>query len=71
MNLYNSTRSTNEKISAPEAVLRGIAPDGGLYIRDIVPSIPVEEVAEEAPVAAEEAAAVVLIPAAVEDFKKY
>ena len=46
MNLYNSTRSAAEKISAPEAVLRGIAPDGGLYIRDNVPQIPVEEVAD-------------------------
>jgi len=46
MNLYNSTRSTAEKITAPEAVLRGIAPDGGLYIRNNVPHIPVEEVAD-------------------------
>jgi len=46
MVLYNSTRSIDEKISAPEAVLRGIAPDGGLYIRNSVPNIPVEEVAD-------------------------
>ena len=29
---YHSTRSSREKISAAAAVLRGIAPDGGLYM---------------------------------------
>ena len=30
--LFQSTRSSAEKITAPEAVLRGLAPDGGLYV---------------------------------------
>lgn len=45
MKLYNSTRSDLEKISAPEAVLRGIAPDGGLYIRNEAPLLPPQELA--------------------------
>ncbi len=30
--LYQSTRNNNEQISASSAILRGIAPDGGLYM---------------------------------------
>ena len=30
--LYQSTRNNNEQISASGAILRGIAPDGGLYM---------------------------------------
>lgn len=29
---YFSTRSADEKISAAEAIIRGLAPDGGLYV---------------------------------------
>ena len=43
MNLFISTRGDQNAVSAPEAVLRGIAPDGGLYIRKEVPHIPAEE----------------------------
>jgi len=43
MNLFISTRGDRNAVSAPEAVLKGIAPDGGLYIRSEVPQIPVEE----------------------------
>ena len=46
MELFISTRGDNRGVSAPEAVLRGIAPDGGLYIRKDMPGIPVEEVAD-------------------------
>lgn len=46
MEFYNSTRNHMEKITAPEAILRGIAPDGGLYIRSNVPQISPEEVAD-------------------------
>ena len=30
--LYQSTRNNQEQISASSAILRGIAPDGGLYM---------------------------------------
>lgn len=43
MKLFLSTRGDQHAVSAPEAVLRGIAPDGGLYIRNETPRIPVEE----------------------------
>ena len=46
MELFISTRGDNRAVSAPEAVLRGIAPDGGLYIRKELPQIPVSEVAD-------------------------
>ena len=45
MELFISTRGDASGVTAPEAVLRGIAPDGGLYIRKDMPSIPVEELA--------------------------
>ena len=43
MKLFFSTRGDHEAVSAPEAVLRGIAPDGGLYVRGEMPQIPLEE----------------------------
>ena len=38
-----STRGLSAPVDAPEAVLRGIAPDGGLYIPDEIPAIPPQE----------------------------
>lgn len=43
MKLFLSTRGDRRAVSAPEAVLRGIAPDGGLYIRNTMPKIDVAE----------------------------
>ena len=43
MKQFFSTRGDGNAVSAPEAVLRGIAPDGGLYIRNEMPRIPVHE----------------------------
>ena len=43
MKQFFSTRGDGNAVSAPEAVLRGIAPDGGLYIRNEMPRIPVQE----------------------------
>ena len=43
MKLFFSTRGDREAVSAPEAVLRGIAPDGGLYVRGDFPQIPLGE----------------------------
>ncbi|MEG2074616.1 MAG: threonine synthase, partial [Angelakisella sp.] len=36
---YISTRNSAHKVSAAEAILRGIAPDGGLYIPEAIPQI--------------------------------
>ena len=38
-----STRGLSAPVDAQEAVLRGIAPDGGLYIPDEIPAIPPQE----------------------------
>lgn len=43
MELFISTRGNAQGVTAPEAVLRGIAPDGGLYIRKELPRIPAQE----------------------------
>ena len=43
MNLFYSTRGHLQGVTAPEAVLRGIAPDGGLYTPRTIPQIRPEE----------------------------
>ena len=30
---YKSTRNSNLKVTASEAILKGLAPDGGLFVR--------------------------------------
>ena len=35
---YHSTRGLKENISAAEAIIRGLAPDGGLYVPAQFPS---------------------------------
>ncbi len=37
--LYSSTRGANGLIKASEAILRGLAPDGGLYVPDHIPHL--------------------------------
>ncbi len=46
--LYTSTRSDTEKITSAQAIIRGIAPDGGLYVPERVPAIdaPLSELAK-------------------------
>lgn len=39
--LYQSTRNNEEKVSASEAVLRGISRDGGLYVPEEIPVLDV------------------------------
>ena len=49
MNLmYSSTRNKNEKATASEAILKGLATDGGLFVPDSIPSLDVtmEELAK-------------------------
>ena len=36
---YKSTRGDGTLISASQAVLQGLAPDGGLYVPDAIPSL--------------------------------
>lgn len=43
MPLYVSTRSNAPAISSAEAILKGIAPDGGLYVPGTIPEISPEE----------------------------
>ncbi len=43
MNLFYSTRGDRQAATGPQAVLRGIAPDGGLYTLKDFPRIPPEE----------------------------
>ena len=37
--LYSSTRGALDQIKASEAILRGLAPDGGLYVPDHIPHL--------------------------------
>ncbi|HEX7561216.1 MAG TPA: threonine synthase [Candidatus Humimicrobiaceae bacterium] len=39
--LYTSTRSDTEKITSVQAIIKGIAPDGGLYVPERIPAIDV------------------------------
>lgn len=39
MRLYHSTRDEARKVTADEAILRGLAPDGGLYVPTSFPSL--------------------------------
>ncbi len=41
---YHSTRGLKENISAAEAIIRGLAPDGGLYVPDSFPHISTDEI---------------------------
>jgi len=40
---YFSTRNKEFKVSAAEAIMRGLAPDGGLFVPETVPSVTSEE----------------------------
>lgn len=49
MNLmYHSTRSKEIRVTASQAILQGLAPDGGLFVPESVPQLdkPLEELAE-------------------------
>lgn len=37
--LYNSTRGSNKAVSASEAIIRGIAEDGGLFVPEKIPTL--------------------------------
>ena len=40
---YSSTRGRGEKITAAEAIIRGLAPVGGVYVPELFPAISVGE----------------------------
>ena len=44
--VYSSTRSNEEKVTAAEAIARGIAEDGGLFVPDEFPEISLSEIKE-------------------------
>lgn len=49
MNLmYNSTRSTKETVTASQAILKGLADDGGLFVPEAIPALDksIEELSE-------------------------
>ena len=40
--LYKSTRGTGEKITACQAILKGLSDDGGLFVPDNIPKLDVD-----------------------------
>lgn len=46
--MYSSTRNQNEKVTASQAILKGLANDGGLFVPDAIPTLDVsmEELAK-------------------------
>ena len=46
--MYKSTRSDSEKVTASQAILKGLAEDGGLFVPDSIPSfdVPLEKLAD-------------------------
>ena len=39
--MYSSTRNKNEKVTASQAILKGLATDGGLFVPDAIPALDV------------------------------
>lgn len=39
--MYQSTRSTGKKVTASQAILKGLADDGGLFVPDAIPQLDV------------------------------
>ena len=37
--LYKSTRNADEKVTASQAILKGLASDGGLFVPDSIPEL--------------------------------
>ncbi|MEG0961727.1 MAG: threonine synthase [Lachnospiraceae bacterium] len=46
--LYSSTRNVNEKVTASQAILKGLAENGGLFVPESIPvlEIPIEQLAQ-------------------------
>ena len=39
--MYKSTRSNSDKVTASQAILKGLADDGGLFVPDSIPALEV------------------------------
>ena len=37
--MYHSTRSNNETVTASQAILKGLASDGGLFVPETIPAL--------------------------------
>lgn len=37
--MYKSTRSNSDKVTASQAILKGLADDGGLFVPDSIPAL--------------------------------
>lgn len=57
---YISTRNKTSKVRAHEAILQGLAPDGGLYVPESIPVLTEEDIKSLCSVAYEERAAYIL-----------
>ena len=44
---YKSTRNSNLKVTASEAILKGLAPDGGLFVPSELPKLECNNVRSE------------------------
>lgn len=42
--LYFSTRNSKEKVTASQAISRGLAPDGGLYVPESLPQLTLNDI---------------------------
>ena len=38
--LYSSTRDSGKKVTASQAILKGLSEDGGLFVPDHIPTLP-------------------------------
>ena len=45
--LYHSTRSKENTVDSAQAVLNGLAPDGGLYVPELLPQVDVAACLQE------------------------
>ena len=59
---YFSTRGSAERVSAAEAIIRGLAPDGGLYVPESFPELALEDIAALVPLDYRARAARVMAP---------
>ena len=60
--LFTSTRNDTHKVTAAEAILRGLAPDGGLYVPESYPQFTLEQIAAMQDLSYAELAAQVITP---------
>ena len=57
---YISTRNKGYSVSAAEAISRGLAPDGGLFVPETIPSISMDEIRNMGSMSYQERALVIL-----------